>query len=358
VIGSFLRTTGLASLIAGGLASAAIAAHAEQLTMRGTVSTADWRAYSDRFVAPTGRVIDDANGDISHSEGQGYGLLLAFAADDRAAFERIWSFTRTELLLRDDGLAVWSWRPTVPHVPDTNNASDGDILIAYALAEAGWAWNDKGYLQSATAIATALGKKTVVEDLDRILLLPGVDGFSRAARPDGPVVNLSYWIFEAFPVMAQIAPATNWEGLANSGLSLLRQAQFGAEHLPTDWISVRDKKVVPADGFDPVFGYNAIRIPLYIMRAGISDAALLEPYEKAWLGPGKPGPAVINVKTDAVESPLGEPGYRMVAAALACVQSGTPIPADLKTFAPTLYYPSTLHLLSLSFLAERRAECL
>ncbi|MBN9058080.1 MAG: endoglucanase, partial [Rhizobiales bacterium] len=87
--------------------SVAVAAHAEQLTMRGTVSADDWKTYSDRFVAPNGRVIDDANGDISHSEGQGYGLLLAFAADDRAAFERIWSFTRTELLLRDDGLAVW-----------------------------------------------------------------------------------------------------------------------------------------------------------------------------------------------------------------------------------------------------------
>lgn len=358
MIGSFLRSAGVAALIAGGLASAAIAAHAEQLNMRGTVSAADWRAYSDRFVAPTGRVIDDGNGGISHSEGQGYGLLLAFAADDRAGFERIWSFTRTELMLRDDGLAVWSWQPTAPHVRDTNNASDGDLLIAYALAEAGWAWNEAAYLQSATAIATALGKKTVVDDLDRVLILPGVDGFARAVRPDGPVVNLSYWIFEALPVMAQLAPATDWQGLAKSGLSLLRQAQFGAEQLPTDWISVKDKQVTPAIGFDPVFGYNAIRIPLYVMRAGIADETLLEPYEKAWLGPGKPGPAVVNVKTNAVESVLSEPGYRMVAATLACVQNGTPIPADLKTFAPTLYYPSTLHLLSLSFLTERRAECL
>ncbi|WEK49628.1 MAG: glycosyl hydrolase family 8 [Candidatus Kaistia colombiensis] len=358
MIVSFLRSAGVAALVAGGMASAAIPAQAEPLTMRGTVSAADWRAYSDRFVAPTGRVIDDGNGGISHSEGQGYGLLLAFAADDRAGFERIWSFTRTELMLRDDGLAVWSWQPTAPHVRDTNNASDGDLLIAYALAEAGWAWSEPAYLKAATAIATMLGKKTVVDDRNRVLMLPGVDGFSRAVRPDGPVVNLSYWIFEALPVMAQLAPATNWQGLAKSGLSLLRQAQFGAEHLPTDWISVEGKQVEPAAGFDPVFGYNAVRIPLYIMRAGISDAALLAPYEKAWLGPGKPGPAVINVKTNAIESPLDEPGYRILAAALACVRDGTPVPADLKTFAPTLYYPSTLHLLSLSFLAERRAECL
>ena len=326
--------------------------------MRGTVSAADWRAYSERFVTPTGRVIDDGNGGISHSEGQGYGLLLAFAADDRAGFERIWSFTRTELMLRDDGLAVWSWQPSVPHVRDTNNASDGDLLIAYALAEAGWAWNEPTYLAAATAIATVLGQKTVVKDSGQVLLLPGVDGFDRAARPDGPVVNLSYWIFEALPVMAQLAPATDWEGLAKTGMVLSEEARFGAEKLPTDWISVRDKPVVPAAGFDPVFGYNAIRIPLYMMRAGITDPALLAPYEKAWLGTGKLGPAVINVKTNAIENPLNEPGYRILGAALACVRDKTPVPADLRTFVPTLYYPSTLHLLSLSFLTERHAECL
>lgn len=326
--------------------------------MRGTVSTADWRAYSDRFVAPTGRVIDDGNGGISHSEGQGYGLLLAFAADDRAGFERIWSFTRTELMLRDDGLAVWSWQPTAPHVRDTNNASDGDLLIAYALAEAGWAWNEPAYLAAATGIATVLGKKTVVKDSGQVLLLPGVEGFGRDARPDGPVVNLSYWIFEALPVMAQLAPATDWEGLAKTGMALSEAARFGAEKLPTDWISVRNKQVEPAAGFDPEFGYNAIRIPLYMMRAGITDPTLLAPYEKAWLGAGKLGPAVINVKTNAVENPLNEPGYRILGAALACVRDKTPIPADLRTFVPTLYYPSTLHLLSLSFLTERHAECL
>ncbi len=62
-------------------------------------------------------------------------MLLAYLAASPADFEQIWYFTRTELLLRDDGLAVWKWDPNVkPHVTDTNNASDGDMLIAYALA--------------------------------------------------------------------------------------------------------------------------------------------------------------------------------------------------------------------------------
>jgi len=33
--------------------------------------------YQSKFISPEGRVIDDANGGISHSEGQGYGMLIA-----------------------------------------------------------------------------------------------------------------------------------------------------------------------------------------------------------------------------------------------------------------------------------------
>ena len=105
------------------------------------INAGAWAAYKAKFLDATGRIIDNGNGNISHSEGQGYGMLLAYLSASPADFEQIWYFTRTELLLRDDGLAVWKWDPNVkPHVTDTNNASDGDMLIAYALALAGTAW--------------------------------------------------------------------------------------------------------------------------------------------------------------------------------------------------------------------------
>ena len=40
----------------------------------------EWRAYLAKFVTPDGRVVDNANGGVSHSEGQGYGLLFALGA--------------------------------------------------------------------------------------------------------------------------------------------------------------------------------------------------------------------------------------------------------------------------------------
>ena len=39
----------------------------------------DWSLYKKNFVSPQGRVIDDGNGGVTHSEGQGYGLLMAGA---------------------------------------------------------------------------------------------------------------------------------------------------------------------------------------------------------------------------------------------------------------------------------------
>ncbi len=348
----FALTIVFAAVLAGPPAQAA------DLRIQGTISPALWQAYASRFLDPTGRIVDDANGSISHSEGQGYGLLLALAADDRASFERIWSFTQTQMLLRSDGLSAWSWRLAEPHVPDINNASDGDLLIAYALATAGTAWQVPRYTAAATALAEALGKTSIITADGATLLLPGVDGFTADARADGPVVNLSYWVFEAMPVMQRLAPSAEWQTLARSGLNLLAAARFGRSQLPSDWISLHGKAPVPALGFDPVFGYNAIRIPLYLIRAGVTDPAWLDPFVVAWRGAQTRGLPLINVVTDQVAATLSEPGYRMLPALLACVQNGTKIPPDLQLFTPTHYYPSTLYLLAVSYRTERKPECL
>ncbi|MEZ0213813.1 MAG: glycosyl hydrolase family 8, partial [Xanthobacteraceae bacterium] len=309
-----------------------------------------WSAYRTKFVDVSGRVIDTANGGISHSEGQGYGMLLAYLAGDRGSFERIWSFTRTELLIRDDGLAAWRWDPAAsPNVTDINSASDGDLLIAYALALAGRAWNEPAYLASAGRLARALGASVVKREAGRLVLLPGPTGFSARERRDGPVLNLSYWVFEALPVMAGLAPDTDWSELSISGLKLIAAARIGPARLPPDWISVpANGPPVPAAGFAPVFGYNSLRIVLYLLRADIRDAGILDVFRKSWIAENAGSPAIVDVTTGQVLSKLEDPGYRMLGAVLACALDGTAIPDDLRRFEPTLYYPSTLYLLGLS----------
>jgi endo-1,4-beta-D-glucanase Y len=339
-------------LAAFALVAAVIAAVAAGFA--GTVAPEDWAAYRDRFVLPDGRVVDDANGGISHSEGQGYGLLLAYSAGDRGTFERIFDFTRNQLLIRDDGLAAWKWDPRAnPHIVDVNNASDGDILIAYALGLAGKDWGEPRYTEAATRLATAIGTNLLIEANSRVVLKPGVVGFTPPDRPDGTiVVNPSYWVFEAFPMLKELAPEFAWDELAASGAEIVAAARFGSAELPADWVSISSKGLEPAEGFPAVFGYNAIRIPLYLIRAGLGGA-FLDPFAAR---DQRGEPALVELTTGASGDRLTDPGYRMIDALVACSR-GTPVPEELLSFAPTAYYPSTLHLLGLSYLTSRKGQC-
>ncbi len=317
----------------------------------------DWQAYKAKFVDTNGRIIDDGNGGISHSEGQGYGLLLAFLADSRADFEQIWSFTHTELLLRDDGLVAWKWDPAAsPHVTDLNNAVDGDILIAYALAKAGTAWNRPDFTQAAATLAQAIGKTAIKTHEGKQLLMPGTSGFGAADRGDGPVVNLSYLVLEAFPELKRLAPDADWAKVESDGKALIKQARFSDRKLPPDWLSMRARPR-PAEGFPPEFGYNALRIPLYLVRAGDSDRVLLKELRDGMVGEDG-NVETVDLTTGEAKDILAEVGYKAIPALVSCVLDGSHFPPELAAFVPTRYYPSTLHLLVLSFAAEKHPECL
>jgi endoglucanase len=324
----------------------------------GTLTSLQWQPWRDRCVTLDGRVIDTANKNISHSEGQGYGLLLAVLAEDRETFTRIWTFTHNELLLRDDGLAVWRWDPdSKPHVTDINDASDGDILIAYALALGGNLWKVPAWSETGRTMAGAIGQKLIHHANGHTLLLPGVKGFGAQDRPDGPVVNLSYWVFEALPVLAHLAPNADWQALSSSGLELVHEARFGTARLPADWISLKGAKPEMASGFEERFGYDAVRIPLYLIRAGITDRALLEPFSAAW-GEGDAAPAIVNLANGQSTGTMDDPGYRMIGAALQCALNRKPVPAELRSPKLDVYYPATLYLLALSGVAQHFPECL
>lgn len=326
-------------------------------TAEASINAADWQAYKQHFVESSGRVVDDANGNISHSEGQGYGLLLSYLAGQKSDFDLIWSFTRTELLLRDDGLAVWKWDPAAdPHVTDANNATDGDILIAYALALAGAAWSRQDLTDAGGNIARAIAVETVFETQHQMLIKPAAKGFDKNERADGPVVNVSYWVFEAFPVLARIAPDMDWQRVSSDGKALIAQSRLGPRKLPPDWLSLATRPKA-AEGFPDEFGYNALRIPLYLMRAGNLDPELLRPFLLGMSGTDG-SVQLIDIPTGDARASLNDPGYRIIPALISCVLDGVKLPQDVRTFMPTLYYPSTLHLLGLSFASSAHPECM
>lgn len=314
----------------------------------------EWQSYLDAFVSADGRVIDAANGSISHSEGQGYGLLLGVLAEDRGAFERIWSFTATELMVRDDGLAAWRWEPdSTPHIADTNNATDGDMLIAYALYRAGELWGEPSYIETATSMIRTIGRTLLIDTDGLTAILPGAAGFAGNADSPEPVLNPSYWVFEALPLFGQIDAVINWQAVSDTGIEILRRAAAEPVPLPPDWVQLKDGGIAPAPEFPPEFGYNNIRIPLYLMRAGM-DPALLEPFRS---NADEKGLFKIDVTSGAIIEPISEPGYRLIQAAMECVAAGTPVPDELRTLSATSYYAATLQLLLLDYLRRSEAAC-
>jgi len=240
--------------------------------------SAGWADFAARFLAPDGRVIDTGNGNISHSEGQGYGLLFAEAAGDRVAFDRIWNWTRQTLARSDVNLFVWRYDPTVPEpMSDPNNATDGDMLIAWALSRAASRWGGADYAEQSGRIRAAVLARLVRPFGGRTLLLPGLQGF---AASDHMTINPSYYVWPALDAFAT-ADANSWRTLIADGERLMKDMRFGSFELPTDWVDVAVNGVLaPAAGRPPRFGFDAIRVPLYLIWSGRTNA--LGPYRRYW----------------------------------------------------------------------------
>lgn len=336
-----------------------LALDARALMLGGALQTPQlWQAYKTRFITDTGRVIDTGNGLVSHSEGQGYAMVLAVAANDRAAFDLIWGWTRANLMVRDDQLLAWRWDPARrPAIADMNDASDGDILVAWALTEGAELWGDMALRTAGRRIAVEVGRKLVLYKTKRgAILLPAVAGFSASDRTDGPVVNVSYWVFPALARLSLVAPEIDWRGITQAGMDIVKLARFGTSRLPTEWVSLRNGEAKPADGFPSEFGYNAVRVPLYLAWAGIGERQHYSAFE-TWATRSRGAGALVEI-TSGRERSFGEPGYGAVAALTLCVTQNQPLDASTFTFRQDEnYYPATLRLLSVLAAQMRYPSC-
>lgn len=221
-------------------------------------------SFIANYVSDDGRIADTGNGGITHSEGQGYGLLMAEGANDRQTFDRILSWTEQNLGIRDDALFAWRWDPEENAVTDRNNATDGEILIAWALLRAHDRWGADTYRTRALAILSAVEAGLLRDSALGEVILPGSVGFETS---DGVVVNLSYWVFPAFERFAREG-RTVWNDVAESGYRLANDAAFGAYGLSPEWTLIaREGQTSPASGWPAEFGYNAIRLPLHVCWA-------------------------------------------------------------------------------------------
>ena len=224
-----------------------------------------WQYFVDHFVTPEGRVVDIFQDKISHSEGQGYGMLLAVTHKDEATFDLLWQWTQSHLQVRrSDALAVWSWgkRPTGELAPiDFNNASDGDIYIAWALLLAHERWNRPDYSEQAMRIIRSIRRFLLLERYGYTMLLPGYYGF---VDKESVTLNPSYWVLPAFQLFARFDDRLLWQRVHDEALRLLRDGSGEGLQLIPDWLQLNRDGVTIHPEKPPLFGYEAIRVVLFL----------------------------------------------------------------------------------------------
>ena len=299
-----------------------------------------WDSYKSRFLMPDGRIVDTGNKNVSHTEGQGFAMMMAVANDDRDSFDKMWDWTRKTLKNPETGLFYWRYNPIEAQpITDKNNAVDGDTFIAWALLKAGNKWQNPDYLKESDAITKALVAHNVVRFAGLQVMLPGAKGFNLNSYVN---LNPSYFIFPAWQDFANRSHLTVWKDLISDGQKLLGKMHFGNPQLPSDWVSLySDGRTVPAKEWPVRFSYDAIRVPLYVYWFNHSSPEL-QAY-KTWWGRYSRAqtPAWVNVAT-------GETAPYMMEGGLLAVRDLVLQPANVavpQITAQEDYYSASLKML-------------
>lgn len=258
-----------------------------------------WEIYKARFLMPDGRIIDTGNNNVSHTEGQGFSMLMAVANNDRKTFDQLWNWTNKNLRNPVSGLFYWRYNPaSAQPISDKNNATDGDVIIAWALLQAEARWKVSKYGRLSDEITQALMAKSIIDYAGYKVMLPGNEGFYHNSEV---VLNPSYFVFPAWNAFAQRSHLQIWQTLITDGQTLLSKMGQDKVNLPADWVSLRaDGSLTPAKNWPPRMSYDAIRVPLYLHWYDPTSSLLL-PW-RVWFSqyPRTATPAWVNVTTGDV----------------------------------------------------------
>ncbi len=323
-----------------------------------------WGKWKFRFLKDDGRVVDAYQGGASHSEGQGYGLLLAAFMNDVEACEKIYAWTMSNLAIRSDSLLAWRWFPNSDDpVQDLNNSSDGDLFFAWACLKIANQFGKPNFHLTAQMIVNDLLSKCVTSDprnSQKLILLPAAFGFK---KPEGIIYNPSYPMPRALRELADGLNMPILEKLCDDSLSLL--AEISLSGATPDWIGITDAGLRLVDSFSYSSGYEAVRVPLFLVwsKENFHPSMRLHTQLYArWTKPTSEFPVVFNRTTGEVEQFSDDIGYKAIASFIQCVASQNYSNSDYSLNMPPFnelqpYYPATLHMMALLAQIEGFETC-
>lgn len=309
----------------------------------------EWERWKKKHLHQ-GRVIDRQNGSITHSEGQAYALLLAQAFGDKPAFMAIENWTSRHLDVRQDSLMAWKWgdRRTNAFI-DWHNATDGDLFRAWALLRAS---RDSGwteYLPKALRIAHDLSALCLAADpraQNEFLLIPGAEA---RRSPTRVLINPSYIMPRALRELGQFTGDIRLVRAANHGETIL--AELAATDFLPNWTDVAREGFLPPLEHELKWGYDALRIPLYLIWSGNCDHPSLD-VSRTYMSRGAiPNHVVVETTSKGeVLAMSNRAGYLAILDLLRHPVGRLPENVDDD------YYSSTLRLLSAVAMTE--SKCL
>lgn len=316
-----------------------------------------WAAWQASNLDASGRVVDRFQEDASHSEGQAYGMLIAATVGDRRAFDSMETWARVNLAVRPDNLLAWRWLPNAPErVPDTNNASDGDLFRAWALLKASRKFSVPEYRDIAQRIAADLVATCIVDlpgSKPMPLMLPAAQGFRTA---NGFIYNPCY----SMPLaMTELATAFDMPVLARAARNAVDlDGRLARDGVVPDWVEIEGADIRPAQNFSFNAGYEAMRIPLFLIWSGLKEhPAVLRYAEAQARAPAGSAATVIDRKTGKILETSTEAGYKAVAALSVCAAQNT-VGSAVPPFVPNdPYYPATLHVMAMIAQTQSAPMC-
>jgi endo-1,4-beta-D-glucanase Y len=200
------------------------------------------------FVRNNNQIVAPEQQNAITSEAMGYGMMIAAAMGDKAAFDQFHSYVRSQ---GGQGSGLMTWKQG-----QSGSASDGDIDIAYALLMANVQWPSGGYKSPGDQMAAAILSQDIVSNVIR-----GGSQFQSSQ------FNPSYFspaAFRAFGTSFNTALSTN-NNFVNTNVGA------NTNGIPTDWGN--PSSGAPSgpgsaqvtsditDGDNGAMGYDAARVP-------------------------------------------------------------------------------------------------
>ncbi|WP_040494805.1 glycosyl hydrolase family 8 [Ilumatobacter nonamiensis] len=210
--------------------------------------------FLDAYVGLDGRVERDEGDTVS--EGQAYALLISVALHDETTFDRVWQWTRDNLLT-ESGTLAWKWSNS--RIIDPNAATDADLDVARALFMASERFERPDFGDAALDLADALVDEDVVTAGDTSVLVAGP-----WATTAPYAWNPSYLAPASFDLLATETGDPMWTGLREDALRLLDDVTDAGTLLPSDWARLDsdgnpDTSGAPGGSDRPTYGFDAFR---------------------------------------------------------------------------------------------------